>query len=198
MNRLNFIALIFLSGCMVVGDPPIIDRSVSQKVAKEKPQKKRLGIFRSERIYVVRKGDTLYSIAWKKGLSYGFLAEQNNIAAPFIIYPGQRLKLSGFKNSRVLAKTNKVKPSDRTSLEDEKSRNSNKTDSSNRNGWVWPLNIRPSLGFSKNNKGVDYTLVKSTWSSLSKNRFDQALYRGYIYKSKPFQTPTIQSKIRYK
>ena len=159
LNHSKFVTLVILSGCAVVGEPPVIDRSTSQKVYKEswETQKKRLGIFRSDRIYVVKKGDTLYSIAWKHGLSYGVLAEQNNISSPFIIYPGQRLKVSGFKNKRTAVNNKKDKPLKKTpsvannptvqeKIEHTKSR------------WIWPLNARPSLGYSKDNKGVDYEL----------------------------------------
>ena len=164
LNHSKFVTLVILSGCTVVGEPPVIDRSTSQKVYKEsgETQKKRLGIFRSDRTYVVKKGDTLYSIAWKQGLSYGILAEQNNISSPFIIYPGQRLKVFGFKNKRTAVNNKKDKslkkppsvannPTVQKKIELTKSR------------WIWPLNARPSLGYSKDNKGVDYELseVKS-------------------------------------
>lgn len=43
--------------------------------------------------YRVRRGDTLYSIAWRKGLDYRRLARWNDIAPPYTIYPGQRLTL---------------------------------------------------------------------------------------------------------
>ena len=176
MSPLNFLFLIFISGCMAVGDPPVIDRSVSQKGAKEKYQKKRLGIFRANTIYVVKKGDTLYSIAWKKGLSYGFLAEQNNIAAPFIIYPGQQLKVSGFKKGRTFVKANIDKLPDRNFSSNKKPEDSYKTESSRKTGWVWPLNIRPALEFSKNNKGLDYTLVKA--ASLRAAGSGNVVYEG--------------------
>ena len=116
LNHSKFVTLVIFSGCAVVGEPPVIDRSTSQKVYKESggTQKKRLGIFRSERTYVVKKGDTLYSIAWKQGLSYGMLAELNNISSPFIIYPGQRLKVSGFKNKRTVVNNKKEKPLKKT------------------------------------------------------------------------------------
>ena len=169
LNHSKYVTLILLSGCAVVGEPPVIDRSTSQKVYKESggTQKKRFGIFRTERTYVVKKGDTLYSIAWKQGLSYGMLAELNNISSPFIIYPGQRLKVSGFKNKRTVV-NNKV-------VNNKKEKPLKKTPSVANNPavqekielpkgrWIWPLNARPSLDYSKNNKGVDYELseVKS-------------------------------------
>lgn len=44
--------------------------------------------------YTVRKGDTLYAIAFRAGLDVRKLAAANNIANPYIIYPGQVLKLT--------------------------------------------------------------------------------------------------------
>ena len=43
--------------------------------------------------YVVRTGDTLYNIAWRYGLDYKTVAALNAIAAPYTIFPGQRLRL---------------------------------------------------------------------------------------------------------
>jgi len=45
-------------------------------------------------IYAVTKGDTLYSIAFRKGVDFRDLAQWNGIAAPYTIWPGQRLTLS--------------------------------------------------------------------------------------------------------
>lgn len=44
--------------------------------------------------YVVLKGDTLYSIAFRKGVDFRDLAQWNGIAVPYTIWPGQRLTLS--------------------------------------------------------------------------------------------------------
>lgn len=44
--------------------------------------------------YQVVKGDTLYSIAFRKGVDFRDLASWNGIAAPYTIWPGQALKLS--------------------------------------------------------------------------------------------------------
>ncbi len=41
----------------------------------------------------VRAGDTLYSIAWESGHDYRELADWNGLAAPYLIRPGQRLRL---------------------------------------------------------------------------------------------------------
>lgn len=44
--------------------------------------------------YVVEQGDTLYSIAFRKGVDFRDLAQWNGIAMPYTIWPGQRLTLS--------------------------------------------------------------------------------------------------------
>ena len=43
--------------------------------------------------YVVSRGDTLFSIAFRYGLDVQGLAAANTIRAPYTIYPGQRLRL---------------------------------------------------------------------------------------------------------
>ncbi len=42
---------------------------------------------------VVKAGDTLYSIAWESGRDFRDLAGWNDIAPPYLIKPGQRLRL---------------------------------------------------------------------------------------------------------
>jgi lipoprotein NlpD len=66
---------------------PIDDRSVGRVGASiESPRS-------SVPEYVVRRGDTLYAIAFRNGVDYRDLARWNAIADPFVIQPGQRLRL---------------------------------------------------------------------------------------------------------
>jgi lipoprotein NlpD len=44
-------------------------------------------------IYVVKRGDTLYSIAWRHGLDYRDIARWNRVGRGYVIHPGQRLIL---------------------------------------------------------------------------------------------------------
>lgn len=44
-------------------------------------------------IYVVRSGDTLFSIAWRYGLDFRKLANANRVSSPYVIYPGQKILL---------------------------------------------------------------------------------------------------------
>lgn len=68
-----------LGGCASPGSPVVTDRSLGD---------------RSQQTYVVVRGDTLYSIAWRFNLDHRRLAKANGIGAPFTIYPGQKLRLS--------------------------------------------------------------------------------------------------------
>jgi len=45
--------------------------------------------------YMVQRGDTLYSIAFRFGLDYREVAAANGIGPPYTIYPGQRLLVIG-------------------------------------------------------------------------------------------------------
>lgn len=47
----------------------------------------------STRYYTVQRGDTLYSIAFRYGADFRVLAAANGIAAPYTIYPGQKIDL---------------------------------------------------------------------------------------------------------
>lgn len=44
-------------------------------------------------MHVVKRGDTLFSIAWQQGLDYQTVAAWNGIRPPYIIYPGQKIRL---------------------------------------------------------------------------------------------------------
>jgi len=43
--------------------------------------------------YTVKRGDTLYSIAWRYEKDFRQVAQINNIKPPYAIYPGQRLRM---------------------------------------------------------------------------------------------------------
>ena len=82
-------------GCTVLiacaGPPaPIYDRSANpyRRVAESDSR-----IDRPSH-YVVRRGDTLYAIAWRYGLDFKSLARWNGIGEPYVIHPEQRLRLT--------------------------------------------------------------------------------------------------------
>ncbi|MFP8967277.1 peptidoglycan DD-metalloendopeptidase family protein [Pokkaliibacter sp. CJK22405] len=58
--------------------------------------------------HIVSPGETLYSIAYRYGQDYQSLAARNSLSAPFAIYPGQALKLSGSADPGVVQTAPKV------------------------------------------------------------------------------------------
>lgn len=58
--------------------------------------------------YTVKRGDTLYAIAWRHRLDYQELARWNRIGRDYLIYPGQVLRLAP-PAGRVAAKTPTVR-----------------------------------------------------------------------------------------
>jgi lipoprotein NlpD len=102
------LVLIMVAGCRASGNQraPIEERSGSagrlSVEGQELSAKKSSGLARKSslrdqdpraQIYVVQKGDTLYSIAFENGLDYREVAEQNNIDNPAAIQIGQQIKL---------------------------------------------------------------------------------------------------------
>jgi len=71
-----------LAGCAGGARAPIEDRHAPAP-----------GAVPAANAYVVQRGDTLYSIAFRFGLDYRDMAAANGIGPPYTIYPGQRLTL---------------------------------------------------------------------------------------------------------
>ena len=86
-----------LHACSSTGMAPVSSRNQdtrkpqTQKIEKQLPEKT-VGTDKPD-LYVVRKGDTLYSIAWNYGYDYRDVASWNSIQSPYVIYPGQKISL---------------------------------------------------------------------------------------------------------
>jgi lipoprotein NlpD len=106
--------------------------------------------------YVVRKGDSLYSIAFRYGIDYKSLARINGVRPPYTIYAGQSLRLRGSVNFRKkdggpVATQSSSKPPSKAS----KAPLSPNTPISN---WQWPIKGKVINRFSlvqPVNKGID-------------------------------------------
>ncbi|WP_233152838.1 peptidoglycan DD-metalloendopeptidase family protein [Motiliproteus sp. MSK22-1] len=68
------------------------DRSLGRTVSQSAQYSSRQPI-RSSGTYIVRKGDTLYSIAFRYGKDLQALARANGIGRHYRIYPGQKIRL---------------------------------------------------------------------------------------------------------
>lgn len=73
----------WMSGCGSTGGWKVADRWPPASPVHSRPAQ-----------YVVRPGDTLYSIAWRYGMDYHQLAANNRIGPPYTIRAGQALNLA--------------------------------------------------------------------------------------------------------
>ncbi|MCC2617985.1 peptidoglycan DD-metalloendopeptidase family protein [Aestuariibacter halophilus] len=131
----------------------------------------------TQKTYQVKKGDTLFAIAWQTGNDYRDLARWNNIPKPYHIYPGQQLTVrknanaapsATAKNTGQTSKINANQAVDRPQKQaygDEKSSTKTTADSnaasdfpSRVSRWQWPANGALLNRFSlqeQGNKGID-------------------------------------------
>jgi len=148
------LALLFvLNACSPPAHIVVSDRSI-------KLQQARVITVRLPRFYIVRKGDTLFSIAWNTGLDYQTLAKWNGLRKPWKIYQGQRLRL------RVPVRSaQKPAGRDKTQIHHKRSASiPNKSYSANSKyrvtkrirNWVWPAKGRIIERFNpgKGHKGI--------------------------------------------
>lgn len=115
----------------------------------------------------VKKGETLFSIAWRYGLDFRTLASTNSISAPYTIYPGQKIDVRNVPRPKTAQASRSVeKPSKppvpntvKSQPEVKNSHNTPLTVASTSNGkWIWPVNGRLISRFSTKkpvNKGID-------------------------------------------
>jgi LysM repeat protein len=74
-----------------IANPNVIH--VGQKIKIPSTKKAEHAPSKKDKVYTVKKGDTLSKIAAKYGTTYQALAKHNNIANPSKIYPGQKIKI---------------------------------------------------------------------------------------------------------
>lgn len=85
-----------LLGCSgTSGKAPVFDRSHAAKQRQYNPV--------TTGQYVVKHGDTLYSIAFRFGWDWKALAARNNIYSPFVIVPGQVVRFSNSGQTTIAA-----------------------------------------------------------------------------------------------
>ncbi len=113
--------------------------------------------------YRVKPGDTLYSIAMGYGLNYHRLAAWNGIRAPYVIRPGQRLRLfppagsgpPGWHTPARARKGRATPPPPRTRDETVKRpprQHPARGPAKAHKGWIWPARGRVVGLFRKNDK----------------------------------------------
>lgn len=82
------VLIALLTGCAGRSSPAPV---TTLELRKQQHQQQQVRLTQSR--YVVQRGDTLYSIAFRSGQDFRTLAARNNIKSPFTIYPGQVIQL---------------------------------------------------------------------------------------------------------
>ena len=105
---LLFISL-FTSSCSTNSVAPVSSRNGEQEKRSEsvvqKPRIKSPATVVEKRTHhKVLGGDTLYSISWNYNIDYKEVAHWNNIKAPYIIYPGQSIRLTAPLEKKAVVK----------------------------------------------------------------------------------------------
>ncbi len=131
--------------------PPYIIKPGQRILLSTRGYKRRRSAKYRWRIYKVKRGDTLYSIARKHGLSSSRLAAINRIRTPYVITPGQKLRLSKSRRSSAVR-------TPRYSRRDSRTRKKPVSLSTKTRirGWIWPTKGRVIRQFGvRRNKGID-------------------------------------------
>ncbi|WP_456415545.1 peptidoglycan DD-metalloendopeptidase family protein [Thiolapillus sp.] len=105
LDRMRYTGILIrglLIGSVLLLMTAVVGGCASQgtSVGYKQQSKPRPSVKRPGGTYRVRKGDSLYSIAWRAGLDYQTVARWNNLRSPYTIYPGQTIRLSPPKLSR--------------------------------------------------------------------------------------------------
>lgn len=116
------------SACVELGSPPVVERS---PVFSQKPA-----------TYLVHSGDTLYSIAWRFDLDFKALARLNGLGSPYIIQPGQRVRLRAPATAK--SPESPSRPHVRVAPN---------------SPWRWPTDAPVSREYGRGNRGLDFALA---------------------------------------
>ncbi len=148
LPSLCLLSVVILTGCAIPPSLiPVANRTQSVASAKG--------------VHVVKSGETLYAIARKYRKNFKKLASNNKISSPYVIYPGQRLRLEGgvvvskkvtksLKNKTVVSTSHPVK----TGVKSAPNRKRTKVNKGNQKqiagnvSWQWPTDGKLIAQFS--------------------------------------------------
>ena len=133
------------AGCAAPSAPPVVDRSVVRDAQVVD--------------YVVNRGDTLYSIAWRFDKDYLRIARLNGIESPYLLVPGQRLRLHGPPLARKDAGTYpRTFPRKEAPPNNPAPRSTARAASPPVGQWRWPADGHVARGYGNGSKGIDFDL----------------------------------------
>lgn len=86
------IAVVVVAGCASKQPAPVVDRT-KQPAAEVKAGPEAAERVAAKGHYIVKAGDTLYKISLDHGQAYKDVAAWNNLDVPYLIHPGQELRI---------------------------------------------------------------------------------------------------------
>ncbi|MEM7097029.1 MAG: peptidoglycan DD-metalloendopeptidase family protein [Pseudomonadota bacterium] len=126
----------------------------------------------------VNKGDTLYRLAWRYGLTFEQLARFNKLTPPYTIFPGQTLNVAGA--NQLPTNVQQVGENrSRTEQPKTQSQGSVNTHSGTylpQGAWIWPLPAPAFAGFSASRKGLDFKVNGS--AQVKATQRGEVVYAG--------------------
>ena len=115
------------------------------------------------RYYIVQKGDTLYAIAWRYRVNAKSIARWNNLKDPYVIKPGQRLRLGYSRSNKTKSGTTKKSSNSAASSSKKSASSSTKLPIAKAPGsWSWPVKGRLISKYSADRNGIDIAANNGT------------------------------------
>jgi lipoprotein NlpD len=150
--------VIKLTGCILAALMlAVVSGCNSRQAEKPYPSGRALPDAKYGQIYTVKRGDTLYSIAWAIKKDFRTVAQWNVIRSPYRIYPGQKLRM--YPPARKTTYSSRPQSSQKSTSRSAGSSHSKKPVYSKPpptgkvNRWLWPTSSRkvtarfsPSVG----------------------------------------------------
>ena len=158
------VLLVLLAGCATSQKPaPVVDRKQPARAAA--PASKPAPAQAAEGTYIVKKGDTLYSIALENGADYREVAAWNRLSDPTKINVGQVLRVTPPEESRVqvgkakLPERGEARPLDLPPPQQSQAKpqtQPSKPAETSAAEFVWPAKGKVIAGFAEpRRKGID-------------------------------------------
>ena len=107
-------------------------------------------------VYTVKKGDTLYSIAWDHGHDYRTVARWNGIRSPYTIYPGQEIRMYPGRTATTRKTAHTTAGS--SAGNDARTQEDDASEANRSLGWRWPVKgeiVNTFSGSDPGKKGLD-------------------------------------------
>jgi len=186
------INLFIVYGCSSSINVPVEHREKKQEFY----QKNKKGFKKHTKsvYHLVRKGDSLYSIAWQYGLDFKDLAKWNYLKSPYLIIAGKKLRIKQKtkkeyikkkpqKTGKKYKKTKKKKSSKVTKKKIKKktvvAHKQSQKGKKNKLNWMWPAKGKLIQRFSpsKGKKGIDISLQNK--SRIKATESGKVVYSGH-------------------